>query len=218
MFQQFGGFEDWDRWRPMAMKCSFACVSVFAVIGAGMIGLELVKSVEEKNDWHDKIAGMQTEVPCTAKPDRYGLEEMEYGDECDGEPCPDEYRSWVEVNFTQLENTYVEKCWSHIDDTYEQSRSVAQKFIDTYGTDDAGKTFTCCVNFDSSPPKPRFCDWDTRDPQVGKATIVGIVFIGIFVLFTSVGAILHFGGWCEMDTVGNDDDHEMMDDWSEDVD
>eukprot|EP01060_Flectonema_neradi_P038779 TRINITY_DN8259_c1_g1_i2.p1 TRINITY_DN8259_c1_g1~~TRINITY_DN8259_c1_g1_i2.p1 ORF type:complete len:227 (+),score=35.06 TRINITY_DN8259_c1_g1_i2:51-731(+) len=193
MLGRFDGHEEWESWKPWCFRCSACLVMSMVVVAIGILGIEGIKEIKERNEWSSMTSDLDTEVDCvtTGNSEKDSREYRPAKDVdpngCDGEPCPWEYIGWVEVKYSYAGFTdIVSKCYSHIKaKEYERSQSVVDKFLATYDQPHNTK-FRCCLKPSevTMPTEVRFCDWDTRDPQIGGASlIVSIVFLSVGALY-----------------------------------
>ena len=191
MLGRFDGHEEWESWKPWCFRCSACMVMSMVVVGIGILGIEGIKEIKERNEWSSLVSEMDTEVPCvtTGKNGKLGREYRPADDVdpngCDGEPCPWEYLGTIEVKYSYGDySDIISNCYSHIKaHEYERSGTVVDQFLATYGKP-AGTPFKCCIKQSAvtMPTEVRFCDWNTRDPQLsGPSLIVSIVFIAVCV-------------------------------------
>eukprot|EP01061_Rhynchopus_euleeides_P007541 TRINITY_DN16588_c0_g1_i1.p2 TRINITY_DN16588_c0_g1~~TRINITY_DN16588_c0_g1_i1.p2 ORF type:complete len:223 (+),score=66.27 TRINITY_DN16588_c0_g1_i1:272-940(+) len=218
MTNRFSGFEEWDTCRPWFFRALLGLLSCAGVIGAGIIGMECARWATEQQDWRDMTRDLSKEVPCTVVRGSE-VEKEEYSDDCDGEPCPDRYRSWVGVSYDAQPDTsqpypIVAKCYSHITTSYEQSLRVPQDFLKRYAH--PNMTERCCIYPDPPFDRARFCDWDEREPEFeGSAFAVSIVLISVAVMYGAAYFLCkRFNGPCCNDDHTSPEAYEMGDNFS----
>eukprot|EP01064_Diplonema_japonicum_P037385 TRINITY_DN8731_c0_g1_i1.p1 TRINITY_DN8731_c0_g1~~TRINITY_DN8731_c0_g1_i1.p1 ORF type:complete len:228 (+),score=34.80 TRINITY_DN8731_c0_g1_i1:55-738(+) len=182
---QYEGFEDWDKYKPWVFRCSYCSVSFAFVLCIGLLGMNGVKQIHEDREWAkltDRIH-LETECNITGRSSK-GLERKEFTSDCDGEPCPDEWRSWVVVRYFTTKDEFIEAiCYSHIDDSYERSKSAAENFFRIFNPVITAPQ-RCCYN-PSDTSEVRFCSWSTHDSYLGTTLIVvSVTFIALWTIYT----------------------------------
>eukprot|EP01059_Diplonema_ambulator_P014531 TRINITY_DN25444_c0_g1_i1.p1 TRINITY_DN25444_c0_g1~~TRINITY_DN25444_c0_g1_i1.p1 ORF type:complete len:224 (+),score=58.36 TRINITY_DN25444_c0_g1_i1:279-950(+) len=179
---QFSGFENLDKYKPWAFRCTFCTVTMLGIVGMGLLGMDIVKEIHEQREWTKMTGQLNVKVACNATGEAsVGVEERTLGENCDGEPCPDEYRAWVGVRY-RFNGDITTKCYSHIDDSYERSSTVARKFIDSYPAT-INAPYLCCID-PSYTSHARFCTWDTPDTHLSpKVLAFTLSFIGLWLLY-----------------------------------
>ena len=198
-----------------AVLCVLSCAGI---VSAGLIGMECAQWATEKQDWEDMTGALTKTVQCNVTYVRSnGLEKEPTSEDCDGEPCPDKYRSWISVVYlaNHDDQRYTQaRCYSHISDGYEKSKEVPERFLERY---QPNTTQSCCI--EPSPPfdSAMFCDWDEREPEF-QPTVLAVcsALLGVALLYAATYFLCkrYDGPCCHEDHVAPQE-YEMGDNWSQ---